>query len=113
DCPDHTPCIWDILVYGEGFQPLTGTAGCRVDILTPTGAVCATGTFDGYSKNPITVNSQAGGRLATAGQLFSPDAQNLAVIAVCFNGACVSDTKGSPTPLASCLPNAANPTRTI
>jgi len=115
-CPGNKPCIWDILVYGEGFQPST-TGPCHLDILTPSGTVCATGTFDGYSQNTIGVDGDSAGSgfglLTTQNQLVSPDAENRAVIAACFNGNCVSNTKGTPTPIASCLPDASNPTRTI
>lgn len=110
DCPPNQPCIWDILVYGQGFQPAPvlggGPTACTINVLTPGGDVCLSGTVDAFSNNAIKVQNNG-----TIGQTVFNESDGKDVVAVCFNGNCINGM--GTTDISACEPNAANPNRTI
>ncbi len=108
-CAPGQPCIWDLLVYGQGFQPTPAGQSCTLEILTPGGNVCAQGTSDPLSGNPITVGQN--GMLTTKGQGIANESDGKPIIAACWNGKCVNGT--TTQNISVCEPNAQNPTRTI
>jgi hypothetical protein len=108
-CPPNQPCIWDILVYGQGFaQPGLGSGGtaCTMNILTPSGDVCAGGTVDAFSGNQIQAMSSG-----MIGQNVFNESDGKAVIAACFNGNCINGT--GTINISACEPDATHPNRTI
>jgi hypothetical protein len=108
DCAPGTPCIWDLLVYGQGFQQpgLGNPPNCTVNILDENGNVCAGGTTDAFSGQPIRVLN--GG---TIGQTVFNESDGKQVIAACFNGNCVGS--GGTVPITNCEPDASNPNRIL
>ncbi|HEU4400619.1 MAG TPA: EB domain-containing protein, partial [Candidatus Polarisedimenticolia bacterium] len=80
--------IWDIPVYGSGFQ---ANESCTMQILQSDGTICAQGAIDARGG---TIQTDATGRLVTSNGGFYIDQQ---VAWGCFNGNCVNST-----PIAEC-----------
>ena len=76
--------IWDILVYGEGYQQSVAIPNCTVEVILENGDICASGTADAYGGTTVEIG--AGGNLVTDNQFVWEDRP---VIAACLNGNCV------------------------
>jgi len=107
-CPPNQPCIWDILVYGQGFQPpgLGQDPACTINILDENGNTCAGGTVDAFSGQPIKVLGSG-----MIGQTVFNESDGKAVIAACFNGNCIGPS--GTVPISACEPDATHPNRVI
>ena len=107
-CPPNQPCIWDLLVYGQGFQQSgLSNPACTVNILDENGNVCTGGTADAFSGKTIQVLNSNG----MIGQTVFNESDGKTVIAACFNGNCIGPS--GTVPISACEPDATHPNRII